>query len=37
MFGSETQNNTNPFIVMCSVIAAYVIGSACLIIDFIHP
>ena len=36
MFRSQDSNNTNPFIIMCSVIAAYVIGSACLIIDFIH-
>jgi hypothetical protein len=37
MFGSQIQNDTNPFIVMCSVIAVFVICSACLIIDFVHP
>jgi hypothetical protein len=37
MFVSETQNDTNPFIVMCSVIAVYVISSACLLIDYIRP
>ncbi len=37
MFSSQNKNDINPFIVMCSVIAAYVIGSACLIIDCIHP
>jgi hypothetical protein len=37
MFSTQLKNDTNPFIVMCSVIAAYVIGSACLIIEFVHP
>jgi hypothetical protein len=37
MFGSQTQNDINPFVVMCSVIACYVIGSACLLIDCVHP
>ncbi len=37
MFGTQTKNDTNPFIVMCSVIAVYVISSACLLIDFIRP
>lgn len=37
MFSAQNKNDTNPFIVMCSVIAAYVIGSACLIIEFVHP
>ncbi len=37
MFSSEIKNDSNPFFIMCSVIAVYVIGSAALIIDFIHP
>ncbi len=37
MFGSYSKSSTYPFIVMCSMIAFQVIGSACLLIDFIHP
>jgi hypothetical protein len=37
MFGTQIQNDTNPFIVMCSVIAFHVVASACLLIDCIHP
>ncbi len=37
MFGSQIQNDSNPFVVMCSVIAVYVVSSAFLLIDFIQP
>jgi hypothetical protein len=37
MFGSQTQNDSNPFIIMCSVMAFHVVACACLLIDSIHP
>lgn len=37
MFGSQIQNDSNPFIIMCSVIAFHVVASACLLIDCIRP
>jgi hypothetical protein len=37
MFSSQIKNDTNPFIVMCSVIAFHFVASACLLIDSIHP
>lgn len=37
MFRSQNQNDTNPFIVMCSVLAFHCIGCALLLIDSIHP
>jgi hypothetical protein len=37
MFRSQTQNDTNPFIVMCSVLAFHCIGCALLLVDSIHP
>lgn len=37
MFGSQIQNDSNPFIIMCSVIAFHVVASALLLIDSIRP
>jgi hypothetical protein len=37
MFGSHTQNDSNPFVVMCSVMAFHVAACACLLIDCIRP
>jgi len=37
MFRTQAQNDTNPFIVMCSVMAFHVAACACLLINFIRP
>jgi hypothetical protein len=37
MVRSEIEYDTNPFFIMCSVIAAHVVASACLLMDLMHP
>lgn len=37
MFRSQNQNDTNPFIVMCSILAVHCLACALLLIDSIHP